>query len=59
MFDLIKLILGMPTCRGCRYRRFWGLLCGYKKKDSIFPISNWSRNDLWCWHYVDAQPKVK
>ena len=58
MFDLIKIFLGMPTCRGCRYRRFWGLYCGCKEK-GVFPHKAWDSNANWCWHYADKEKVEK
>lgn len=58
MFDLIKMFLGMPTCRGCRYRRFWGLYCGCKEK-GVFPHKAWDSKANWCWHYTDKEAVKK
>lgn len=51
MFDLIKLILGRPTCSGCLNRRLGGLYCGYRGYAAQKP-SAWQKDG--CWHYIDA-----
>lgn len=50
MFDWIKRLLGLTDCKGCVYRRFWGLYCG--KRGGMLPHSAWQK--FGCWHFVNA-----
>lgn len=52
MFDLIKTLLGLTNCRRCKFRRMWGLYCGFKCKRSLhLKSSAWKQYG--CWYYVD------
>lgn len=51
MFDWIKRLLGLTDCRGCVYRRCWGLCCG--KRGGILLHSAWQRYG--CWHYAEDE----
>ena len=52
MFDLIKMFLGRSHCKGCKYRRFWGLFCGNKSpKPKFYEREAW--NKYGCWDYVE------
>lgn len=53
MFDWIKRLLGLTDCKGCVYRRCWGLYCG--KRGGILPHSAWQRYG--CWHYAEVEDK--
>lgn len=53
MFDWIKRLLGLTDCKGCVYRRFWGLFCG--KRGGILPHNAWQRYG--CWHYAEDGDK--
>ena len=53
MFDWIKRLLGRTDCKGCVYRRFFGLYCG--KRGGILPHSAWQRYG--CWHYAEGGDK--
>ena len=53
MSDFIKALLGRSTCRHCRFRRMWGLYCGYRRdrRRDFTTDSAWQKYG--CWHYVD------
>ena len=53
MFDWLKALFGLSNCRRCKFRRMWGLYCGFKYKKSLrLKSSAW--NKYGCWHYVDV-----
>lgn len=53
MFDILKLIVGLQTCAGCRYRRWGGLFCGKRVPFSHFRPTPWGRYG--CWHYASGR----
>lgn len=53
MFDLIKRLLGRTDCKGCVYRRFWGLYCD--KRGGMLPHSAWQK--FGCWHYAEEEER--
>ena len=52
MFDWLKAIFGLTDCRRCKFRRMWGLYCGFRGKTSLgLKSSAWKK--FGCWYYID------
>lgn len=52
MFDWIKVFFGLPSCRGCRWRRFFGLYCGCRARGFFRPRA-WDFTGYACWYYAN------
>lgn len=52
MFNAIKAILGLSSCRGCRYTRLGGLYCGCPRPEHALLHRAWRR--LGCLFYANT-----
>lgn len=52
MFDFVKVLFGLSSCRGCKYRRLLGLYCGCPHPRH----GAWQRYG--CWNY-SSEPALK